>query len=95
MRGFKKAYYSELKKVKEPDKVLELLHGEPGQPKKLGDLDQKVQAYIRKLRAAGTPVNRSIVIAADRGIVMHHSPSLLPEHGGNLELGRKINGLSL
>ena len=48
-----------------------------------------MQAYVRKLRAAGTPVNRSIVIAAARGMVMHHSPSLLPEHGGNLELGRK------
>ena len=63
VRGFKKAYYSELKKVKDPDKVQELLHGARGKPNKLGDLDQKVQAYIRKLRAAGTPVNRSIVIA--------------------------------
>ena len=89
MRGFKKAYYSELKKVKDPDKVQELPHGARGKPNKLGDLDQKVQAYIRKLRAAGTPVNRSIVIAAARGMVMHHSPSLLPEHGGNLELGSK------
>ena len=89
VRGFKKAYYSELKKVKDPDKELELPHGARGKPNKLGDLDQKVQAYIRKLRAAGTPVNHSIVIAAARGMVMHHSPYLLPEHGGNLELGRK------
>ena len=60
-----------------------------GKPKKLGDLDQKVQKYMCKLCSAGTPVNRSIVIAATRGVVQHHSPSLLPEHGGNLELGRK------
>ena len=46
------------KKAKDPDKVLEITHGLRGRRKKLGDLDQKVQVYIRKLRAAGTPVNR-------------------------------------
>ena len=89
VRGFKKAYYSELKKVKDPDMISELTHGARGRPVKLGDLDQKLQAYISKLRAAGTPVNRSIVIAAARGMVMYHNPSLLPERGGKLELGRK------
>ena len=64
VRGFKKAYYFELKKVKDPDKVPELPHGARDKPNKLGNLDQKVQAYIRKLRAARTPVNCSIVIAA-------------------------------
>ena len=52
-------------------------------------LDQKVQKYIHNLRAAGTPVNRSIVIAAARGVVLHDSPSLLPENSGNIDLGRK------
>ena len=75
--GFKKAYYSELRRVKDPDEVLELTHGLCGKPKKLGNLDQNVQMYIRKLRAAGTPVNRSIVIAAARGVVQYHSLSLL------------------
>ena len=89
VRGFKKAFFSELSKVKEPYMVQELAHGARGKPTKLGDLDKKVQAYIGKLRAAGTPVNRSIVIAAAKGMVMYHCPSLLPEHGGNLELGRK------
>ena len=78
-----------LKKVKDPDQVLQLRHGLRGKPKKLGDLDQKVQKYIHNLRAAGTPVNHSIVIAAARGVVLHHSPSLLPEHGGNRDLRRK------
>ena len=89
VRGFKKAYYFELRKAKDPDNILELKHGLRGKPKKLGDLDQKVQKYICKLHSAGTPVNHSIVIAAARGVVQYHSPSLLPEHGGNLELGRK------
>ena len=89
VRGFKKAYNSELKKVKDPDKISELTHGARGRPVKLGDLDQKLQVYIGKLRIAGTPVNRSIVIAAARGMVMYHSPPLLPKRGGNLDLGRK------
>ena len=89
VRGFKKAYYLELKKGNDPDEILELKHGLRGKPKKLGDLDQNVQKYVRKLCAARTPVNCSIVIAAARGVVQHHSPSLLTEHGGNLELGRK------
>ena len=51
--------------------VLELQHGLRGKPKKLADLNQNVQKYIRNLRAAGTPVNRSIVIAAARGVIQH------------------------
>ena len=89
VRGFKKAYYSELKKVKDPDMISELMHGARGRPVKLGDLDQKLQVYISKLRPAGTPVNCSIVTAAARGMVVYHNPSLLPERGRKLELGRK------
>ena len=51
VHGFKKAYFSELSKVKEPDMVQELAHGARGKPTTLGDLDKKVQAYIGKLRA--------------------------------------------
>ncbi len=34
-------------------------------------------------------MNRSIVIAAAKGIVSHRNPSLLKEHGGPIDLGRK------
>ena len=37
--GFKKVYYSELKRVKELDKILELMHGACGRPAKLSNLD--------------------------------------------------------
>ena len=40
------------------------------------------------MRLAGV-VNRSIVIAAAKGIVEHNSPSLLRKHGGTIELGKK------
>ena len=34
-------------------------------------------------------MNRSIVIAAARGIISHQNPGLLKEHGGSIDLGRK------
>ena len=55
----------------------------------MGDLDSNVQDYIRKLRLAGVVVNRAIVIAAAMGIVEHNNPSLLCEHGGTIQLGKK------
>ena len=76
VRGFKKAYYLELKKGKDLDEILELKHGLRGKPKKLGYLDQNVQKYVWKLRAAGTPVNYSIVIATARGVVQLLLPLL-------------------
>ena len=95
VRGFKKAYYSELKKVKDPDKVQELPHGARGKPNKLGDLDQKVQAYIRKLRAAGTPVSRSIVIAvtAPRHLSQSGLQSRTKRHFTNWYAGEIEKGL--
>ena len=41
------------------------------------------------MRLAGGIVNRAIVIAAARGIVEHNNPSLLCEHGGTIQLGKK------
>ena len=41
------------------------------------------------MHLAGGIVNRAIVIAAARGIVEHNNPSLLCEHGGTIQLGKK------
>jgi len=38
-----------------------------GRPLTLGDLDGKVQQYLRALRRAGAPVNARIVLAAAGG----------------------------
>ena len=40
-----------------------------GRPLSLGELDGKVQQYVRSLRRAGTPVNARIVIGAVEGII--------------------------
>lgn len=42
-----------------------------------------------QLRIAGWPVNRTILIAGARGVVLAHDSSLLKAHGGHIELGRK------
>ena len=64
VRDFKKAYCSALSKTKSEEPVTRLEHGLRGRPLLLGDLDSKVQQYVRKLRLAGGIVNRAIVIAA-------------------------------
>ena len=48
-----------------------------GRPLLLGGLDNKVQMYLKKLRASGGVVNIRIAMAAARGIVMHFDPARL------------------
>ena len=43
--------------------------------------------YIKNLRIAGGIVNRSIVVAAARGIVSHRNLGLLKEHGDSIDVG--------
>ena len=83
VRGFKKNYYEASKRNWTGEPIARLEHG---LRLKLGDLDSNVQDYIRKLRVAGGVVNRAI---AAKGIVEHHNPAMLREHGGTVELGKK------
>ena len=57
-----------------------------GRPLTLGDLDAKVQQYIRALRKAGTPVGTAVVIAGAKGVVMSVDSNLLAENGGHIQL---------
>uniref|UniRef100_A0A1X7UVX2 HTH CENPB-type domain-containing protein n=1 Tax=Amphimedon queenslandica TaxID=400682 RepID=A0A1X7UVX2_AMPQE len=50
------------------------------------EYDQDVSRYIKSLREAGGIVNRSIVIAAAKGIVSHKNPVLLKEHGDPISI---------
>ena len=69
VRVFKKQYIAELKKKKHGEDVTELVSKKRGRPLTLGELDAKVQQYVKALRKAGTPVNARIVLAAAKGIV--------------------------
>ena len=57
-----------------------------GRPLTLGELDGKVQQYVRSLRRAGTPVNARIVIAAAEGIIKATDRIMLIENGGHIQL---------
>ena len=67
IRLFKKRYFKKLKKAKHSGatvpEVKSIASRKQGRPLTLGDVDTKVQAYIKALRKAGTPVNVNIVLA--------------------------------
>ena len=85
VRSFKKQYLAQVKK--KPGESVEMLPKKKrGRPLTLGELDVKVQQYVRSLRKAGTPVNARIVMAAAEGIVKATDRTLLVEHGGSIQL---------
>ena len=93
IRSFKTSYLRELEIMKSLDLVTEqgLHHKQCGRPLALPvELDQAVQAYIRSIRLAGGIVNRSIVIAGARGIILHRNKTLLTEFGGTVDLSKTL-----
>ena len=50
-------------------------------------IDRDVASYAQSLRIAGGIVNRSIVVAAAKGIVSHKNPALMKEQGGPIDIG--------
>ena len=84
MLSFKK-YYSLLNELKRSGVAVPVVEVIPsmkrGRPPTIGELDGVVQSYIR---AAGTPINASIVIAAAN---CSKDRSLLAENGGHIDLG--------
>ena len=72
----------------EDDEVTVLPPKKRGRPFLLGDLDQKVQLYLKKVRDAGGIVSAAIAVAAARGILVSCDRSKLAEFGGHIDLGR-------
>ena len=69
-----------------------------GRPLTLGDLDSKVQQYIRALRQAGAPVGTSVIIAAAKGIIMSVDRTMQVEnawraHSADQDMGSIIDAL--
>lgn len=87
VRSFKSRYVAAVKA--HGDTVATLPHCSRGRPTILGDQNEALlKDYIMKLRSAGGTVNRSIVIAAAKGILGCKNPTLLPENGGHVHLDR-------
>ena len=86
VRLFKKHYESEIKKHGREREITSLPKKKQGRPLTLGELDGKVQQYLRSLRRAGAPVNARIVIAAAEGIIKAKDRTMLCENGGHINL---------
>ena len=55
-----------------------------GCPLLIGELDEKVWAYVHALRDAGGSVGSCIVITAAEGIVTATDRTMLEQHGGHI-----------
>ena len=86
VRLFKKQYELELKRSGHAQEITSLPKKKQGRPVTLGELDGKVQQYLRSLRRAGAPVNARIVIAAAEGIIKATDRTMLSENGGHVQL---------
>ena len=60
---FRKGYEAELRRKGLEHEISHLPKKKRGRPLTLGDLDGKVQQYLRALRRAGAPVNARIILA--------------------------------
>ena len=84
----KKVYIEKLKTDPDPAKIISLPHASRGCPLMVGEFDTEIESYKRSIHLVGGIVNASIVITGAKGIIAHSKPSLLPEHGGSLDLGK-------
>ena len=50
------------------------------------ELDSKIQSYVKALRAAGTPIGSSVVMAAAEGLVRAYDRTMLEEYGGHVAI---------
>ena len=85
VRLFKKQYEAKVRRIG-PEQEISHLPKKRGRPLTLGELDGKVQQYVRSLRRAGTPVNARIVIATAEGIIKATDRTMLIENGGHIQL---------
>ena len=82
-----------LKRMGREHEISRLPKKKRGRPLTLGELDGKVQQYIRSLRRAGTPVNARIVMAAAEGIIKATDRTMLIENGGHIQLTLACMGI--
>lgn len=94
VQSIKKAYLEERKRRRRADSedndVTVLPPKKRGRPLLLGDLDEKVQLYLKKVRDGGGIVSAAIAVAAAHGILMSCDKFKLAEFGGHIELGKAL-----
>ena len=89
VKSFKTKYLAAVKEnrgLDHPTDVTAIPSKKRGKPLPLGEMDSKVQKYIKALRKAGTPVSLPLVIASAKGIISSKDRSLLAKNGGHIAL---------
>ena len=89
--AWKEKYLYELKQRrsdKDPS-VNELPSKKRGRPLLLrSELDERVQLFLKQLRANGAVINTAIVMATAEGIVQNEDSNLLAKNGGTIVLSK-------
>ena len=89
IQSIRDSYRKKLGEVRDPGKILSLPTLRRGRPFLVNnEIDLRVRKHLLAIRDCGGRVNRRITIATGIGIVRVMRPSLLPERGGSLVLGR-------
>lgn len=87
VRNFKREVRKQVKGGQDLDDISSIPTKKRGRPLLLPeDIDELARKCIENLRACGSPVSSSIVLAATKGIVAHKNCTLLKEHGGHVDL---------
>ncbi|CAC5368608.1 unnamed protein product [Mytilus coruscus] len=84
IRSMRDTYVKLKKKV--GTEVVTIPHSPRGNPLLLGDLDTKVQDWIRKVRINGGVINARIVMAAAEAIVTKFARHRLERYGGHITI---------
>ena len=88
VRGWVTKYKGQVKQLRRELTSDDMTPAKRGPAPLLGRLDSLVQQQLRKMRDAGSVVNKSITISTALGIVQHHQRTMLPEYGGHVQLTR-------
>ena len=89
VQTFRDTYLRQVKAGVDPAKIVTKPCRRRGRPFLLpDDLDLHVRKHLLATRSAGGKVNRRITLGTGIGVVRALKPSLLPDHGGSLVLGR-------
>lgn len=87
VRYMKNIYQKKIKSGEIIDEIKELPKSDRGRPLLLGrEADDKVQTFIKTIRANGGPVSTRLVLATATGLFRKANPPVLSEFGGSVKL---------
>ena len=85
VRGLRDKYLMR-RREKKCEELREMDHGPRGRPMRLGKYDAVVKNCIKELVASGEKMSSFLAIATAKQVLMQNEPSMLVEHGGQVNL---------